>query len=294
MPITFTDLLKGEKIEPESVHLVRHQDKKWGRRTPDWLWRTNRPEFERYQCIQSRPVFRVGNLIASFVATANTDTLFVDLYSIIADGMVPDGTLDPLGGHPVGGLHLYQIIPDRRLEEYAGKLTIDWGPGYRSWVQRAHKVSKPLLELRRRLGDPAFPGYLRFMVPLSEIETLHESWVARLREVKGVYVLTCPRTRELYVGSATGEGGFYERWRQHAGESGDAVQFRSREQSDYQVAILEVAGSNASDRDILHAEQLWMKKLQTSEMGLNGGTLRDGEARSLKDISSSSQSFAPA
>jgi hypothetical protein len=65
-----------------------------------------------------------------------------------------------------------------------------------------------------------------------------------------------------------------------AAKGGDAVQFRSREASDYQVSILGVAGSSASDRDILSAEQLWMRKLQTNEMGLNGGTMRDGVSMS--------------
>jgi len=39
--------------------------------------------------------------------------------------------------------------------------------------------------------------------------------------------------------------------------------------SDEQVSILEVAGSGASDNDILVAEQLWINKLQSRAMGLN-------------------------
>ena len=45
--------------------------------------------------------------------------------------------------------------------------------------------------------------------------------------------------------------------------------FKSREAGDYQVSIFEIAGSGASDRDILQAEQLWINKLQSSAMGLN-------------------------
>ena len=43
----------------------------------------------------------------------------------------------------------------------------------------------------------------------------------------------------------------------------------SREPSDYQVSILEVAGSSASDDDILKMEGRWQSKLQSREMGLN-------------------------
>lgn len=139
------------------------------------------------------------------------------------------------------------------------------------------------MELRRSPEAPAFPGYLHLIASLSEVEKMPEEWIARLREARGVYVLTCPRTRELYVGSATGEGGFYERWRQHAAKGGDAIQFRSRKPSDYQVSILEVSGSGAAASDIFYAETLWMQKLQSKRMGLNGGLLRDGGAYPVED-----------
>ncbi len=283
MPMTFSDLLTSEAIDPKAVHLVRHQKQSGVRKTPYWLWRNDRAEFERYQCIQGRPVFRTGNLVASFVAPSSNETLFAGLYLVDGKGIAPQGMRDPIGDHSVAGLHLYSLSRDNRLSEYSDKLLIDWGPGYRSWVQRAHKKTKHVVELRRKVGDPAFPGYLHLITTLSEVESLPESWTARLREARGIYVLTCPRTHELYVGSATGEGGFYERWCQHAAKGGDAVRFRSREASDYQVSVLEVAGSNASERDILYAEQLWMKKLQTNEMGLNGGSLRDGRSSLMSD-----------
>jgi len=44
---------------------------------------------------------------------------------------------------------------------------------------------------------------------------------------------------------------------------------KSRNPSDYQISILEVAGSSASDNDILEMEQLWKSKLPSLEMGLN-------------------------
>jgi len=38
---------------------------------------------------------------------------------------------------------------------------------------------------------------------------------------------------------------------------------------DYQVSILEVASSSATEQDILRLESLWMKKLTTTTHGLN-------------------------
>ena len=47
------------------------------------------------------------------------------------------------------------------------------------------------------------------------------------------------------------------------------VGLKSKDPSDYQVSILEVAGSEDDQNMILKKEFLWMKKLQSKQMGLN-------------------------
>ncbi|MHB1287512.1 MAG: GIY-YIG nuclease family protein [Leptospirales bacterium] len=82
--------------------------------------------------------------------------------------------------------------------------------------------------------------------------------------------ITCPRTKEQYVGSAYGEQGFWYRWMDYiANNHAGNVALKSREPSDYQVSILEVAGSPATMAAILKMETLWKSKLQSQEMGLN-------------------------
>ena len=83
-------------------------------------------------------------------------------------------------------------------------------------------------------------------------------------------MLTCPKTKEQYVGSVTGREGFWQRWQEYCrtGHGGNFA-LKSRAPSDYQVAILEVAGSSATDEEILGMEALWKTKLQSREMGLN-------------------------
>jgi hypothetical protein len=46
------------------------------------------------------------------------------------------------------------------------------------------------------------------------------------------------------------------------------VALKSRDPSDYQVSILEVAGTAANLEDILKMEGRWKEKLQSREMGL--------------------------
>jgi hypothetical protein len=91
-----------------------------------------------------------------------------------------------------------------------------------------------------------------------------------LKVSRGVYLLTCPKTKEQYVGSATGEHGFLQRWLDYVetGHGGNVV-LKSREPSDYQVSVLQVAGTDATPDTILAMEIRWKRKLQSMEMGLN-------------------------
>ena len=114
-----------------------------------------------------------------------------------------------------------------------------------------------------------------FLQPLSKLDNMPKSWLAALKASRGVYLLTCPKTKEQYVGSATGEDGFWGRWQDyvysgHGGNEG----LKSRDPSDYQVSILEVAGTSATTDDILDMEGLWQSKLRSKEMGLNRNLAR--------------------
>ena len=96
------------------------------------------------------------------------------------------------------------------------------------------------------------------------------TWVVALRSSGGIYLLTCPKTKEQYIGKADGEGGFWNRWQDYVRTGhGDNTALKSRDPSDYQVSILEVAGTSSTPDDILRMEALWKLKLQSREMGLN-------------------------
>lgn len=255
---------------------MRHQDASADPgRSPFALWRTEPAAFVEYQ---ARQALRAEKLLkakfwASFVVTPGGETLFADLYAASFLGI---GTVDCMMVHRAGeidraGTHI--LFELRRMEGFAalsGRLVIEWGRGYLAWIQRADQQEKPILELRREYQEERFPGFADLILSLSAIPTLPPSWVAVLRASRGIYLLTCPRTKEQYVGSATGGEGFWGRWREYyeTGHGGN-VRLKSREPSDYQIAVLEVAGSEQTTVDILGAEQRWMRKLQSTEMGLN-------------------------
>lgn len=276
MPIYFNSLLRQYEIEPVEVILLRHQDGSAVRgRTPYELWRDEADAFEVYQRVQrtkNRAKFSRAPYWASFVGMPDGRTLFVGLYSARYGGVLVEDVPNPHNDEVAlaGSSDFYHLQLDARVLDLRGRLVVDWGDGVRAWVQRADKQDKPVLEVWTDFKEPDFPGYLRFREPLSRIDRLPRGWVDALRAASGVYLLTCPRTKEQYVGSACGADGFWGRWHQYVvNNNGGNVALKSREYSDYQVSILEVAGSSFSWKEILDRESQWKLKLQSQEMGLN-------------------------
>lgn len=275
MNISLNMIFREAGLKLAEVRLLRHKDKRATKgRSPYELWRDNRQLFDLYQSMQS--IDNRGKLSArhwaSFVVTPGEETMFVGLYQASYRGLLEQDTPWPHGEgmDKAGSCDVYDLELEDILADFIGRLIVDWGPGGRAWVQRADKQDKKVLELRREFKEPEFPGFLNFIEPLSRVEKLPKGWVVALSCTKGVYLLTCPKTKEQYVGSATGAEGFYQRWQEYArnGHGGD-VALKSREPSDYQVSILEVAGTSCTENDIRGMETRWKKKLKSLEMGLN-------------------------
>jgi hypothetical protein len=273
MSLTFKSALVDAGIDPETVRLLRHKDSKadYGR-TPYELFRNDRAAFELYQSHQSnkrRPHLKADHW-ASFVGTPDMRTLFCGLYASryvgVGDSDVPqphrEGKIDRAGHYD-----LYELTLLDTLKEYGGVLFVNWGASPRQWVQR--RTDKAITELYREFKEAEFPGSSKFIKRLSEIGSLPSGWVAVLREQKGIYLLTCPNTKEQYVGKASGVEGFWGRWQDYL-RDGHAGNIRLRNRvSDYQVSILETVGNAVTDDELNALESRWKEKLQSREMGLN-------------------------
>ena len=276
MPIMFSTILREAGLDLTDVRLIRHKDTRATRgRSPYELWRDNRPQFELYQStqkIKNRKKF-TAPYWAVFVVNVNDETMFAGLYKARYHGLLTRDTPQPHiegGIDKAGSCDVYDLTLADALHDLIGRLFIDWGPGALAWVQYADRRDKPITELRMSFREEEFPGFLNFIQPLSKFAKLPKSWATALRSSRGVYLLTCPKTKEQYVGSATGEEGFWGRWQEYVqtGHGGN-VALKSREPSDYQVSILEVAGTSATTEDIKEMEGRWQRKFQSKEMGLN-------------------------
>lgn len=156
---TFNGILRLARIDPSGVRLLRHHDQRWGEsESPYSLWRADDGRFEDYQRLQRYKRFAVGDLLASFVVTPAPEraTLFAGLYRVEGLTVASQGTIDPLGHYDAGGHYQYNTVRDKRLDDYIGRLVIDWGRAPRTWAQRAATNAKPVLEIRSARGaDPS-------------------------------------------------------------------------------------------------------------------------------------------
>lgn len=274
----FNMLRNAASIDPRLVRLLRHQSVAKDGLTPFVIWRDNLGEFERYQSAQltKRSAYFASPYWAAFVVPPDGSTLFAGMYGIGGSERAPLDWIDPLGRQSVAEMQrdisIYEFKREPSFDHLVGRLKVDWGNAKRSWVQKATGTSgvKAIVELAPHFREPDFPGFTKFRKSLAELPSLPIGWVSALGAARGVYLLTCPRTKEQYVGAAYGAEGFWGRWQAYvASGHGGNVGLKSRDPSDYQVSILEIAGSAATVDEITSMEQLWKLKLQSRDMGLN-------------------------
>jgi hypothetical protein len=273
--LTFATLLDAAGLSRGNVRLLRHQENRHaGAPSPYVLWRDFPDRFMAYQetqALSDATVLRAPYW-ASFVGIPGNETLFVGLFAVEFVGLLPRDRVHPLSGgvEKAGSCHVYRLTPSNDLSQYAGRVWIEWGKGYRAWIQRGDRVPKPIVEVRRSFAENPFPGFAALVLNLSEIGAIPATWATALRATRGIYLLTCPKTREQYVGMASGANGFLGRWSEYfvTGHGGN-VGLKSRDPSDYRVSILETVGTATTLEDLLILERRWKDKLQSREMGLN-------------------------
>lgn len=268
--LTFNHLLENAEIDPRQVYLVRHQHS--GLTTPYEAWLARDGSFEEYQSFQARVKFKTGSFVAAFVVPPSQDTLFAGLYSVDESQISKKAFTCPISGVKLarGKGFRYRMKKLKVLDEYEGKLVVDWGPGFRSWVQRAHSQPKPIAEIRRVFQEPSFPGFDLFSVDLDDMETLPFAWREILRAVNGVYLITCKRTGQHYIGSAYGSEGIYGRWMAYYKDGhGNNLKMKKLGHRDLRFTVLEVLSPTLSEDQVIAMENRWKEKLLTREFGLN-------------------------
>lgn len=260
-------IFDAESLSPEKIQLVRHKDQRLEKlrgQTVFELWHSEPAVFEAYQSIQRNKFsFDVGGLVASFIVTNTNETLFIGLYKIISRRRaIADDYILGIEGDPKDVTHEM-----RRCEEmkgYSERLAIAPWKDAINYVKRASSTNPRVLELRKEPYTEPFPGYSKFRMQVAKLPQIFATWQERLMEQKGIYLLTFADGGQ-YVGSASGEHGFWQRWDDYVrtGNGGNRVLIRDNRDAriDGIVSILEVTGSGLAVQEIIEREMIWQTKL---------------------------------
>lgn len=181
-------------------------------------------------------------------------------------------------------LYYYRLLERPLCSEFNGRLVVRFArPGRQSYLNADRWADQLLIESIRpeRLTIAEFPGFKGVNLSKVELDVVVtqglESWRAALSSVAGVYLISDSTSGELYVGSASGEGGIWQRWCQYAATGhGGNVELRQLLQDDsseraaaLRFSILEIADVHASLEEILERESHWKNVLLTRTHGLN-------------------------
>lgn len=278
--IRLSELLavRGLTLDRKRLKLVRHKDSRFDVRTlrsTGW--------FDVYQSYQAKPVFDRCSAIVTFLGEHSSGSVFVGVYDVGArrgasEVPLPEGCPYPQWG--TAGFH-YPLVKRAGFEDLEARLVIDWGKGALAWHQWFSE--REVIEIRPagRLLPP-FRDYLRVQLSFPELRhlvsepTAHADWAAALSAVGGIYLIVDSVTGAQYVGSATGIGGLWSRWRDYAltGHGGnhrlrELCESSSRYPDAFTLSILETFSRNIALDEALTLESFFKRKLGSRAFGLN-------------------------
>jgi hypothetical protein len=255
------------KLKPEKtkVHLATHN----GRENPLDLYRENPKRFQEWQRWQSKRNFEREFVVALIEMPETHQWLFAGAYT--SGGCNPDGKG-----------YMYKLEPRTSCDDIDGRLVVRFKrPGRQPYLYAESCIEHALLaELRsERLSTPKFPGFKGLHLKKAQLDAIVRQrcldWHAALSSVGGVYLIADAESGKFYVGSATGEGGIWQRWMEYAvtGHGGNRRLEELLKAKDaatnLQFSILEIADTHTSEADVLRREVHWKQILLTRIHGLN-------------------------
>lgn len=229
-----------------------------------------RGEFDKWQAWQKKPNFERSHVVALIDLPEAHRWLFVGVYESHGYQKLEDGG------------HLYDLTPVPAYAEFAGRLLVHFERTRASYLLGENCTDR--MSVVSLSAEPLkldeFPGFKTVNISFDDLSYLARSgatsWRTALGSVAGVYLITDTKTGKLYVGSATGEGGIWDRWCQYVDGHGNNVRLKAlvgaegRERAKaYRFSVLEIADTHASSEEVLKRESHWKDVLWSRVHGWN-------------------------
>ena len=232
--------------------------------------------FDDWQCIQTKKNFERPLVLGLIAMPGRAQWLYAGVYSSNGcEWLKKRERWD------------YDLAPLESCAEFGGRLVASFErPGRQSYLCAERWIeSNTVAEIRAEpLTLAEFPGYRAIHLSKRQLDAIvrqrPESWRTALSNVAGVYLISVTASSDgcLYVGSASGEGGLWQRWCNYS-ETGHGGNRELRQllkkhpeyASTLHFSLLEVADVSTGADDLLSRESHWKEVLLTRRAahGLN-------------------------
>lgn len=216
-------------------------------------------KFKEWQEYQNNENFKC-DYVLSLISLEGSKWLFAGVYKI----------LGATSGTNPSYQYQTELLPNQ--EDIIGRIIVHYKREGRASYIWGHKYGKNLeiFEIRpERLSIGDFPGYNKVILSYRQLKIivaqLEPSWKSALSNVKGIYLISDKSSGKLYVGSATGEDGLWQRWESYAktGHGGN-IELKSlilekgiEHVDNFIYTVLEVADFHSTDEFIIKRESHW-------------------------------------
>ncbi|GAP70557.1 protein containing [Bacteroidales bacterium 6E] len=127
-----------------------------------------------------------------------------------------------------------------------------------------------------------YPGNRNVTINFDVLEKIinnhSETWKAALSVLKGIYIISDNKTKQLYIGSASGTDNVWGRWSTYA-KNGHGYNVRLIEitgdqgleyaRQNFTFSLIEFYGDEVDKNYVLERESLWKRRLFTRDLGYN-------------------------
>ena len=248
------------------IHLATHN----GREDPIDVY--FRGDFKTWQEDQNNNNFTRTYVLSLIRHSSNNLWLFAGVYRVTG------------AEKRAGGGYTYATKLTEHGSDLIGRMIVSYTLTSRATYRLAEKIADEMLlhEIKAKpLYFDDFSNYKAVLLSRSQLCTLFnqtpQSWKTALSAVSGVYLISDSLTGKLYVGSAYGENGIWQRWEEyfntfHGGNKLlKALHRKSGEQafSGFTYSILETMNSDSSPEEVIAVEGRWKDHLLTREYGYN-------------------------
>jgi hypothetical protein len=230
--------------------------------------------FKEWQEHQSQKNFSDRKHIVSLIKLRRNRWLFAGVFEVLGKPV-----LQP-AGHV---LYNTQMLPEQ--DKLIGRLVVEHKRTGRASFLRCTTLNDENFQLKEvlpeKLAVEAFPGHHAIDISYAKLKIVIRqspgSWHGALANLKGVYLISDTATGRLYVGSACGNEGIWQRWSQYAknGHGGNTdlkavlTEKGAAHAAHFRYSLLEFADSIAQDSYVLQRESYWKGVLLSRTFGYN-------------------------